>query len=40
MQKENTQTNMWASTKKWYMEVLHKSRVDGSAQRARYYLTN
>ena len=32
---ENIAKNTWPSKRKWNVEVLHQSRVDGTVQRTR-----
>ena len=36
--KENEEKNIWPSKRKWRMDDLQQSRVDGSAYRIRYCL--
>jgi hypothetical protein len=40
MGKENTVKNISPQKRKWRMDDLHQSRVDGFAERTRYYLRN
>jgi hypothetical protein len=40
MAKENTEKNIWPTKRKWRMEDLHQSRVDGYVWRNICYLRN